>query len=112
MKFSLSITAALLAATATLSAAGMRMAAAQQCTGPFVPCAIEVQAKCSRDADGNQRMTYWDQGGSTMRFEQCVARIFQANGQPNPYTPAGMAAAGKGGLTVPYTELLYPLVDP
>jgi hypothetical protein len=49
-----------------------------------------------------------------MSFEQCVGRIFEANGQANPYTTAGAARArqGKAALTIPYTELLYPQIDP
>ena len=112
MKITLTIAAALLAAMTTVSQAQTRAAGAATCTGPFRGCAIEVQAQCSRDANGQQRITYWDSGGSVIRFEQCVARVFAANGQPSPYTPAGMANARRGGLTVPYTELLYPMIDP
>jgi hypothetical protein len=108
MKFSLSVAATLLA---TISAFTPQPARAQPCTGPFRECAIQVNATCSRDADGKQRMTYWDYPGNTLQFERCVAGIFAANGQPNPYTPAGAASAarGRGGLTVPYSELLYPM---
>lgn len=106
MKFSLSRAAALLG---TISAYSTPSAAAEPCAGPFRECAIQVNATCSRDADGKQRMTYWDYPGNTLQFERCVAGIFAANGQPNPYTPAGAASArGRGGLTVPYSELLYP----
>jgi hypothetical protein len=108
---SLSLLAAF-SAVATFSAGGAPMAAAQQCTGPFASCAHVVQATCSYDASGRQRMTYWDFPGNVMQFERCVARIFQAHGQPSPYTPEGMAAARRGGLTVPYTELLYPKGPP
>jgi hypothetical protein len=104
MKFSMPMTA-VLAALTVFSAGGTRTAAAQQCAGPFVSCAIEVQARCSRDSNGVQRMTYWDHPGFTIRFEQCVGRIFEAAGQPNPYK-TGITSAGN--LTVPYTELLYP----
>ena len=97
--------AALLAALTFFSAGGPRTAAAQQCTGPFVSCAIEVQAHCSRDPNGQQRMTYWDHPGYTTRFERCVGGIFEAAGQPNPYK-TGITRGGK--LAMPYTELLYP----
>jgi hypothetical protein len=63
-------------------------------------------------------MTYWDHPGNVSSFETCVGRIFEAAGQPNPYKSPG-ALVQRGGrqvarsnLTVPYTELLYPLVDP
>ncbi len=104
MKISMPV-AALLAALTFFSASGPRTAAAQQCTGPFVSCAIEVQAQCSRDANGLQRMTYWDRAGFTTAFERCVGGIFEAAGQPNPYK-TGITRGGK--LTMPYTELLYP----
>ena len=112
MKFSPSITAALLGATATFSVAGMRMAVAESCTGPVVSCAVAVQAKCSRP-DDNQRMTFPDEHANWMRFERCVGCIFEAAGEPNPYkTAAGSPNAGRqagsGTLTVPYTEMIYP----
>jgi hypothetical protein len=108
MKFSLSVAAALLGG---ISACATLSASAEPCTGPFRQCAIQVDATCSRDADGKQRMTYWDYPGKTTQFERCVAGIFAAAGQPNPYTPEGAAASarGRGGLTVPYSELLYPM---
>ena len=81
-------------------------AAAEPCTGPFRQCAIEVQATCSRDAGGRQRMTYWDFPGYTISFERCVGRIFEAAGRPNPYK-TGIATSGN--LTVPYTDLLSPM---
>jgi hypothetical protein len=108
MKLSFSI-AISLAATAAFSASGVQSAAAQQCTGPFVSCATAVNATCSRDANGRQRMTYWDSGGNVIAFEQCVGRIFEAAGKPNPYK-TGITTSGN--LTVPYSELLYPQVDP
>jgi hypothetical protein len=109
MKFSLSVAAALFGAISVFST---QSASAEPCTGPFRQCAIQVNATCSRDADGKQRMTYWDYAGNTTLFERCVAGIFAAAGQPNPYTPEGAAAVARGrtgGLTVPYSELLYPM---
>jgi hypothetical protein len=105
MKFSLSVAAAVLG---VISAFPTPAASAEPCAGPFRECAIQVNATC--DADGKQRMTYWDYPGKTTQFERCVAGIFAAAGQPNPYTPGGAASArGRGGLTVPYSELLYPM---
>lgn len=109
MRIALTIAAALAAAATTVSAGGMTAAAAEECTGPFRQCAFAVSAVCSRDAGGRQRMTYWDSGGKVIAFEQCVGRIFEAAGRPNPYK-TGITTAGN--LSVPYTELLYPLVDP
>jgi hypothetical protein len=109
MKFPLSMAAAVLTATAVFSAGDTRTAAAQECTGPFRQCAIAVGAKCSRDPNGQQRMTYWDVPGNTIQFERCVGGIFEAAGKPNPYK-TGITTSGN--LTVPYSELLYPLVPP
>jgi hypothetical protein len=111
MRSASSIVVTLLAALSALLAMEIRTAAAQACTGPFRQCAIEVAATCSRDADGRQRMTYWDFPGHTTSFERCVGGIFEAAGQPNPYkTPGAASGRGRGGgLTVPYTELLYPM---
>jgi hypothetical protein len=103
----LSAAAFLVVAVGTFSAAGIRTAAADECTGPFRQCAIEVRAICSRDPDGKQRMTYGDYPGNTMGFERCVARVFAAAGQPDPYkTPAGRQTGGK--LTIPYSDVFYP----
>jgi hypothetical protein len=107
------IATALLAAIPAFLAGNVWTAAAQECTGPFRQCAIEVQAQCSRDSDGRQRITYVDNLGNVMRFEGCVSRIFEANGQRSPYKqPIGSVNAGQqvdgGSLTVPLTELLYP----
>jgi hypothetical protein len=83
----------------------------QQCTGPFRPCAIEVQATCSRDPNGQLRFVFDDAWGKWPRWERCVGRIFEAHGQKDPFkstsgNPAGQQASGP--LTVPYTEMLYP----
>jgi hypothetical protein len=110
MKISLSMAAILLATVSAFSAGAPRTAAAAECTGPFRQCAIDVRATCSRDADGKQRMTYWDYSGNTISFERCVGGIFEAAGQANPYKTGATSARGRSaGLTVPYTELLYPI---
>ena len=107
MKLIFSGIAAVLATTSVFSA---RPAVAEPCTGPFRQCAVSVNATCSRDADGRQRMTYWDYPGNTIQFDRCVGGVFEAAGQPNPYTGSGGAARGRNaGLTMPYTELLYPM---
>ena len=95
-----------LPAIAILLAVSASTATAAECGGPFRQCAIEVQATCSRDANGRERWNYWDHPGNTARFERCVGGIFESRGLPNPYK-TGITSAG--GLTVPYTELHYPL---
>lgn len=109
MKVAAPIAATIVVALTTLSGVGVRTAVAEECTGPFRQCALAVGAVCSRDPGGEQRMTYWDTSGHTIVFEQCVGRIFEAAGHPNPYK-TGITTSGN--LTVPYTELQYPLVDP
>lgn len=99
------IAATLLVAVSAVFAGGTPAAAAEPCVGPFRQCAIEVAAYCSRDADGRQRVTYWDHPGYTIRFERCVGGIFEASGRPNPYKTG---VSSYGNLSVPLTELLYP----
>jgi hypothetical protein len=104
MTYSPSIITVLLAATATFSTIGIRTAAAQSCTGPFESCATAIQATCSIDRSGRQRMSYYDPSGSnTIVLQRCVGGIFQAAGHPNPYTTG---VATYGNLMVPETELL------
>jgi hypothetical protein len=104
MKIALPLVA--LVTIAGASTVEIRTASAEPCTGPFRHCAVEVQAYCSRDANGRQRWTYWDSPGYTQRFERCVGGVFEAAGKPNPYATG---VATYGNLTVPYTELLYPM---
>jgi hypothetical protein len=108
MKISLSIAATLLATISAFSAGATRTAAAE-CTGPFRQCATAVSAVCSRDANGQQRMSYWDHPGNTLEFERCVGAIFEAAGQANPYKTGTTGGRGRSaGLSLPQTELLYP----
>ena len=103
MKSSLLLSAALLA---TLCVSGAATAGPIACGGPFAHCAVEVQATCTRDPNGQQRMTYWDYPGNTIAFERCVGAVFESTGRPNPYK-TGISSSR--GLSVPYTELLYPM---
>jgi hypothetical protein len=61
-----------------------------------------VKAACSRDADGVQRIVYWDLAGKTVLFEQCVGRVYESRGLPNPYK-TGVAS---GELPFPRSEIL------
>ena len=106
MKQSLLLSAAALVAAVAAVPTPAAAQGLQQCTGPFRRCAITVQAQCSRDPSGRERWRYWDYAGNTVAFERCVGGIFEAAGQPNPYK-TGIASSG--GLTVPFTELLYPM---
>src|SRR5262245_19219049 len=103
MKYSPSIITAVLAATATFTTIGIHTAAAQSCTGPFESCATAIQATCSVDSSGRQRMSYDPGGTNTIALQRCVGRIFQDAGHPNPYTTG---VATYGNLTVPDTVLL------
>ena len=77
-------------------------AAAEECTGPFRQCAIDVVAECTRDPDGVQRMTYVDISARTVHFERCVGRIYEARGLPNPY---------KTGVIPDSDELEFPRAE-
>ena len=65
-------------------AGGTRVAAAVECTGPFKQCAIEVGAFCEIE-NGKLMIWYKEREGAAMRFEQCVGKVYEANGRPNPY---------------------------
>jgi hypothetical protein len=95
---------------AAFSAGGLLTAAADDCTGPFVSCAQTVNAVCTTDPDGVQRMTYWDNGGNTMAFQRCVGGIYEARGLPNPYDRG--SPAGTPELPFPRTTLNYPANNP
>ena len=103
--------ALLIAVIATLALPAHALAGSlQECTGPFRACAIEVQAFCSRDPNGQLRFVFDDAWGKWPRWERCVGRIFETHGQKDPFksnsgTPAGRQVSRP--LTVPYTEMLY-----
>jgi hypothetical protein len=72
---------------AAVLSGGMRTAAAVECSGPFKQCAIEVGAFCEIE-NGKVMMWYKEREGAAMRFEQCVGKVYEAHGRPNPYRPA------------------------
>jgi hypothetical protein len=77
----------LLVAVAGFSAGGTRSAAAVDCAGPLKQCAIEVGAFCEME-DGRMKIWYKEREGAVMRFEECVGKVYEAHGRPNPYRPA------------------------
>jgi hypothetical protein len=94
---------------AAILIAALTSASAEPCEGPFAHCARAVVATCSRDADGVQRMTYWDFSGKTTQFEQCVGRVYESKGLPNPYKTGD--ATGTDDLPFPRSEILFPNYD-
>jgi hypothetical protein len=74
-------------ALVTLSMAGSTPAAAVECTGPFAQCAIAVGGKCEIE-NGRMKMIFYDKGGYSNSFEDCVGKVYEAHGKPNPYKPA------------------------
>jgi hypothetical protein len=77
----------MLVAVAGFLTGGTRMAAAVECSGPLKQCAIEVGAFCEIE-NGKTMMWYKEREGAVMRFEECVGKVYEANGRPNPYRPA------------------------
>jgi hypothetical protein len=77
----------MLVAVAAFSAGGTRSAAAVECSGPLKQCAVEVGAFCEIE-NGKLMMWYKEREGAVMRFEECVGRVYEAHGRPNPYRPA------------------------
>jgi hypothetical protein len=74
-------------AVAAFSTAGTRRAAAVDCSGPLKQCAIEVGAFCEIE-NGKMMIWYKEREGAAMRFEECVGKVYEAHGRPNPYRPA------------------------
>lgn len=74
-------------AMASLVMGTSTMAATVECTGPLKQCAIEVGAFCEME-NGKQMMWYKDREGSSRRLEECIGRVYEAHGKPNPYRPA------------------------
>jgi hypothetical protein len=74
-------------AIASLTMGTSTIAATVECTGPLKQCAIEVGAFCEME-NGKMMLWYKDREGASRRFEECVGRVYEANGKPNPYRPA------------------------
>ncbi|HZS64038.1 MAG TPA: hypothetical protein VFA53_06015 [Xanthobacteraceae bacterium] len=84
----------LLFATALGVVLGVQSATADDCVGPFGKCALEVGATCERDGKGGINITFYDRWGHVGRFEECVGRVYESLGRPNPYkTSAAKPAA-------------------
>jgi|tagenome__1003787_1003787.scaffolds.fasta_scaffold20931632_1 hypothetical protein len=78
-------------AVAAFSMAATRRAAAVDCSGPLKQCAIEVGAFCEME-NGKMMIWYKEREGAAMRFEECVGKVYEAHGRPNPYRPAPSSA--------------------
>jgi len=86
-EFGTAVSAAIFAIVAAASFAGVSIAAPVECTGPLKQCAIEVGAFCEIE-NGKMMLWYKEREGAVMRFEQCVGKVYEAHGRPNPYRPA------------------------
>ena len=81
--------AALSAAVYLLATAGMNTpgrAEVVPCTGPFAHCASEVGARCEKE-NGRTMIIFYDKSGYSNAYEQCVGKVYEAHGRPNPYAP-------------------------
>jgi hypothetical protein len=67
----------------------------EQCKGPFAKCVTEIGGWCESNGKGGQRIVYYDKSSAASRFEQCIGRVFEEHGKPNPYKPASSQAAPK-----------------
>jgi hypothetical protein len=66
---------------------GTGLAATVECSGPFKQCAITVGAFCEIE-NGKMMIWYKDVEGASNRFEQCIGKIYEEHGKPNPYRPS------------------------
>ena len=89
LKFKAKFSAAFFTAVAItwVGGSGIAMAAPVACTGPFAQCAIAVGGKCEIE-NGRTKMIFYDKGGYSHAFEECVGKVYEAHGKPNPYRPA------------------------
>ncbi len=81
-------------AIAAFAAGGMRMAAADECKGPIRQCAIEIGATCEQTPKG-QVIKYYDTSNHVASFEDCVGRLLEAAGRPNPYKTSPLQPPAK-----------------
>ena len=86
--------AAVIAATAGFYAAATVPAAAVDCAGPFRQCAIDVGAFCEIE-NGKMMIWYKDREGTSSRFEECIGKVHEAHGKPNPYRPSSQKPSPK-----------------
>jgi len=62
--------------------------AVEPCKGPFAKCVTEIGGWCESNGKGGQRIIYYEKSSAASRFEQCIGRVYEENGRPNPYKPA------------------------
>lgn len=58
------------------------------CSGPLAHCFTAVGAFCEREPDGRIRTWYADRSNYGQILEECIGKVFEAHGRPNPYRPA------------------------
>ncbi len=74
--------------------AGASQAQTVKCSGPFAQCASDVGAFCEIE-NGRMKMWYKDREGTSTRLEECMGKVYEANGRRNPYKPAPANTAPK-----------------
>ena len=67
--------------------AGPAVAQVVECSGPLKQCAIEVGAFCEME-NGKMMLWYKDREGTSRRVEECIGKVYEKHGRPNPYRPA------------------------
>jgi hypothetical protein len=80
--------AAIVFAITTLSITSINAQPVEPCRGPFAKCVTQVGGWCEPNGKGGQHITFWSKSGYSAMFEECVGKVHEANGRPNPYKPA------------------------
>lgn len=73
--------------------AGPAVAEQVPCTGPMAHCVTAVGGTCERGADGKVTMWLYDRSGNSAALEECIGKVYEAHGRPNPYKPASSQKA-------------------
>lgn len=75
------ISAAVLAAGTTAG-----QAQAVDCPKPIAHCVHEVSGWCEKD-NGKITIVFYDKSFSSERYQQCLGKVLEKHGRPNPYAP-------------------------
>lgn len=56
------------------------------CPAPIAHCVHEVSGWCEKD-NGKIIIVYYDKSFSAERYQQCLGKVLEKHGRPNPYAP-------------------------
>ena len=86
-EFGTVVSAAIFAIVAAASLARRQHRGPGGVRGPVKAMRDRERAFCEIE-NGKMMLWYKEREGAVMRFEQCVGKVYEAHGRPNPYRPA------------------------